>query len=221
MVVSTPGLSGAARPLPDTAHDDPIRASQHIFRVALDALANPGTIRQGIVHPFIGQELAEGNRYLASLLFTLLDHEVSLHVAPGPDADALAELMARRARVSLTGAGSASFVVAEATTVDVSLPETLCRGSLEYPDDGATLLLDMPALDQETDGAITHTLSGPGIRAEQPIRLPGMSPALLASRERAIEHYPTGIDMLLIDRSGRITGLPRTTTIATRDEVGS
>ena len=38
-------------------------------------------------------------------------------------------------------------------------------------------------------------------------------PDLLAARDGAIAHYPMGIDLLLLDRAGRLLGLPRTTTI--------
>jgi alpha-D-ribose 1-methylphosphonate 5-triphosphate synthase subunit PhnH len=192
-----------------------------MFRVVLDALANPGTVRHGIVHPLVAQEFPQGNRFLASVLMTLLDHEVSLHVTPGPEAAALADLVVRRTRTTLADARDATFVAAEATKVDPDLPTEMERGSLEYPDDGATLLLDVPSLDQETSGALSLELTGPGIRTAQVVRLSDVAPELIASRNRAVAHYPMGIDLLLIDRFGRIVGLPRSTSVVVHTEGGS
>lgn len=207
---------GAARTLPGGALRDPVRASQHIFRVVLDALANPGTVQPGIVHPRLLPEPAFANPYAVSLLLTLLDHEVSLHVAPGPDAATVADFLARRTRVALTDAGLpdlAAFVTAQAESIDNGLPERLRRGSLEYPDDGATLVVDVPSLDQGETGSLELTLTGPGIASVRRLRLSGLSPAFFQSRNRAVAQYPMGIDLLLIDRAGRVVGLPRTTDL--------
>lgn len=214
MVILSPVPPGAARASGGPARRDPVRASQHIFRVVLDALANPGTAQPGIVHPRLGPDASIPNPYLASVLLTLVDHEVSLHVAPGPDSAALADLIARRTRTALADAGSAAFVAARTGSLPSDLPERLQRGSLEYPDDGATLLVDVPSLDQAAAGDLELTLTGPGIRSVQRLRLSGLDAPFFHSRNRAVAHYPMGIDLLLIDRAGRIVGLPRTTELA-------
>jgi alpha-D-ribose 1-methylphosphonate 5-triphosphate synthase subunit PhnH len=181
--------------------------------VLLDALANPGTVRPGIVHPRLDTESVPVNPWLTSVLLTLLDHEVSLHVAPGPGAVALSDFMVRRARTTLTDAGSATFVAAQATSLEHDLPEQLRRGTLEYPDDGATLLVDVRSLDQGVTGDLELSLTGPGIRTVQRLRLSGIGSRFFHSRNRANAHYPMGIDIVLIDGIGRVVGLPRTTEL--------
>lgn len=213
MTLHSPLAPGAARPPVDAIRRDPVRASQHIFRVVLDALANPGSVQQAIVHPRLLAEEAIASPYLASVLLTLLDHEVSLHVAPGPGAAELGELMARRTRTALVDAGSADFVVADAARLENGLPERLRRGSLEFPDDGATLLVDVQTLDQNEAGSLELTLTGPGIESVQRLRLAGLPAAFFHSRDRAVAQYPMGIDLILIDGQGRVAGLPRTTGV--------
>ncbi len=214
MTLRLPVPTGAARSPSDAIAHDPIRASQHIFRIALDALANPGSVRQAIIHPRLLADEAVANPYLASVLLTLLDHEVSLHVTPGPDAAELEELMVRRTRTTLVEAGSADFAVASTGSLDHGLPERLRRGSLEYPDDGATLVVDVPSLDGATTGDLELTLTGPGIESVRRLQLAGLPAAFIHSRNRAVAQYPMGIDLILIDTAGRVAGLPRTTNIS-------
>jgi alpha-D-ribose 1-methylphosphonate 5-triphosphate synthase subunit PhnH len=217
MTPHAPVSPGAARAGTDATTRDPVRASQHVFRVTLDALGNPGSVQHLIVHPRLLAEDAIVNPYVASVLLTLLDHEVTLHVAPGPDAPGLAglaDLMVRRTRTTLVDAGSADFAVATSASLEPGLPETLRRGSLEYPDDGATLVVDVPSLDQAEAGSLELTLAGPGIESVRRLRLAGLPAAFFHARNRAVAHYPTGIDVVLIDRTGRLVGLPRTTGIS-------
>jgi alpha-D-ribose 1-methylphosphonate 5-triphosphate synthase subunit PhnH len=200
-------------PVDDTFRD-PVRAAQHIFRVALDALANPGALQPGLIHPAVARDLPKGNPWLASLLLTVLDHEVAAHVAPGPDAEAIAEYLVRRVRPSIVPAGEADFVAAAAETIEPGLPEMLRRGGLEYPDDGATLVIDVPSL----QNGLALTLTGPGIKETRTLRAGGLPAAFFRSRDRAVADYPMGIDLLLVDRCGRIAGLPRTTRISIEAE---
>jgi alpha-D-ribose 1-methylphosphonate 5-triphosphate synthase subunit PhnH len=218
MPLSTLAPPGSARPATDATHEDPVRASQHTFRQALDALANPGTIRQGNMHPAVALDRFSGNPYLASILLALLDHEVSLHVEPGAAGDALASLLIRRTRVSIADVETATFVVADAATIPDHIPEAMNRGSLSYPDDGAMLVLEVASLDQENPGVSFLRLTGPGIETSRTLRLHGVDPAIIESRNRAVAHYPMGIDLLLIDDAGRIAGVPRTTVLELRPE---
>ena len=214
MSVTAMTPTGAVRPASENTFRDPIRASQHIFRVVLDALANPGTIRTSIVHPRLIAESLSVNPYMASVLVTLLDHEVSVHVADGPGSVELADFLVRRTRTTLADASDATFVVAHAGSGDYVLPEVLRRGSLEYPDDGATLLIDVPTLGQESAHDLELTMTGPGIVTVERIRVDGLNPKFLESRNVATANYPMGIDLLLIDSEGRVVGLPRTTELA-------
>lgn len=218
MVMTTPPPGSALPPAEETRRD-PVRASQYIFRVLLDALANPGTIRPLIVHPLIAADASSVQPYIASLLVTMLDHEVSLHIAQADDADALRDLVVRRTRVAMALASDADFVVA-AADMDSSLPEQLKRGSLEFPDDGATLVVRVPSLTDPDVTGLNLALRGPGIPETRSLRVSGIGAGTIESRNHAVANYPTGIDLLLTDDAGMVAGIPRTTVITITQEGG-
>jgi alpha-D-ribose 1-methylphosphonate 5-triphosphate synthase subunit PhnH len=211
--------TGAALPPTDETFRDPVRANQHIFRVLLDALANPGTARPLIVHPQVAAEDLAIKPYVASALVTMLDHEVTLHIAHSDDASDLQNFIVRRTRVEFAREEEADFIVAD-TSLEASLPERLKRGGLEYPDDGATLIISGIGFATPADADLVLTLSGPGIPETRTLHLTDLDPEVIASRNRAVANYPTGIDVLLIDEAGTVVGIPRTTVVTITQEGG-
>lgn len=207
---------GAALAPTNETLNDPGRANQHVFRVLLDGLAHPGSLRSLIVHPSIAGEPRLARPYVASILVTMLDHEVSLHIGPAVDAEALREIVVRRTGVAISDAGNADVVVA--IDPDDRLPESLKRGSLEFPDDSATLIVSVPSLTDVGGDPLDLTLQGPGIDGSCMLRVPGLSPGLVESRNRAVAGYPTGIDLVLVDAAGSVACIPRTTTITIAQE---
>lgn len=185
---------------------DPVRETQLTFRVLLDAMARPGTIRQLPV----AAEGAPVNPWLAATLLTLLDHEVGLAVESFPGADGIELYVRQRTAARPTAAEQADFVVVSWDTLDSSLPLRLRTGTLEYPNDSATLLVLVPPLGSET--GLQLALAGPGVAAGHTAWVGGLSPALFEARDEAAE-YPCGIDLLLIDPSGQVLALPRSTAI--------
>ncbi|MDQ3701658.1 MAG: phosphonate C-P lyase system protein PhnH [Chloroflexota bacterium] len=157
---------------------DPMRDTQAIFRLALDALARPGRVHQ---LPVAARD-APGNPWAAALLLTLLDHETSLWVAPGAGAAETEEFLRQRTAARQAPVEAADFVLADAGDGKASplaggagagdgesrsptgaagvgdgesdrldgLPGVLCRGTLAYPDGAATLVVAVPLIDQES-----------------------------------------------------------------------
>jgi alpha-D-ribose 1-methylphosphonate 5-triphosphate synthase subunit PhnH len=191
---------------------EPVRDTQRTFRVVLDAMARPGTVKQ---LPVAARD-APVNPWLAAVLVTLVDHEVSLAVEPFDGADLLERFVRQRTAVASVGADRADFVVAASDRLDPSLPLRLRQGTLAYPNDSATLLILVPALDQSAsadDGtALALTLAGPGVPSGHVFTVAGLTPALFEARDEAAE-YPCGIDVILVDPGGRVTALPRSTAI--------
>jgi alpha-D-ribose 1-methylphosphonate 5-triphosphate synthase subunit PhnH len=191
---------------------DTIRSDQQTFRTVLTALANPGQIERLANQSRSDAPMLNGNRFTASLLMALLDHEVSFSVEPGPDAGVFAAYILKRTRCPIVSTDRAAFVVADHSKLDPQLPLELHTGSFDYPDDAATLIVQTPALDQKT-GDLTLALEGPGVPGRRVIKLSGVSAEFFAARDRANAHYPIGIDLLFIDQEGRIIALPRTTQV--------
>lgn len=200
--------------VPRTTSNDPILAAQHTFRTLLGALAAPGQVLHLDIHPAVSRAGSIGNPWLASALLTLIDHEVSLAVAPSPAAEALGDFLYRRTRTPLVPMDQADFIAASLATFDPGTLDQVKRGSLEYPDDSVTLVLLVDSLVAPPDPAATFTVSGPGVNGSRQVVLPGMPDAFLAARDRVNRHYPMGIDCVFIDDSGRVIALPRTSTFA-------
>lgn len=209
---------GSAQVATDLTLSDPIRASQHVFRITLDALSNPGTLRSLIVHPRVSASETNSDPFLASLLVTLVDHEVSIHFSDHVHFGDLADLLVRRTRTALSLAEDATFAVAHGSSMDPTFPERLQRGSLAFPDDGATLIVAVESFDEADAAGLKLGLTGPGVESERHLNVSGLSAETIASRNRATSNYPTGIDLMLIDGDGRLVGIPRTTQITIAHE---
>ncbi len=156
---------------------------QAVFRVLLDAMARPGTVRQLTVldenTPF---PAAKG---LAAVAQTLLDHEVTFAVARGND-DRAAETSQEFARYvrSVTGcrevpAPEADYVLALGK-LPAGLAALLKRGQPAYPDEGATLVSLVPPLDG------TSGIDCRPVRSRRPSWNRGDRPRLVRGGSRSV-----------------------------------
>lgn len=104
------------------------------------------------------------------------------------------------------------------------------EGTFENPQLGATLILETDFLwsddlDNEvsTDevnektGVPEWILSGPGIKAERCLWIPD-SRCWVDLRNERNREFPLGVDIILVDREGRLAALPRTTRMHGRME---
>jgi alpha-D-ribose 1-methylphosphonate 5-triphosphate synthase subunit PhnH len=206
---------------PPIAFGDHIKSDQRTFRTALSVLSTPGVIGQLDLSPALAGSPSPGNPWTITLLLMLLDHEVSLSLEHVAGADDIGNFIVKRTRTSITSPESADFVLADSTHVDPELPLVIRRGSLHYPDDSATLIVEVPLLSDESCGALQLLLTGPGIERERSLSIAGMSPEFFAARDEANAHYPMGIDMLFVDQTGQIAGLPRTTQVTVHAGSGA
>jgi alpha-D-ribose 1-methylphosphonate 5-triphosphate synthase subunit PhnH len=188
---------------------EPVRDTQRTFRVLLDAMARPGTIHQLPV----ASDGAPVNPWLATTLLTLLDHEVGLAVEAFPGSDALELYVRQRTAARPVTVDQADFVVSSWDMLDASLPVRLRQGTLEYPNDSATVLILVPPLAASQEGTgLRLDLDGPGVPAGHQVWIGGLSPALFVARDEIAE-YPCGIDLMLIDPAGQMLALPRSAAI--------
>jgi alpha-D-ribose 1-methylphosphonate 5-triphosphate synthase subunit PhnH len=200
---------------------DPFQTSagpQGVFRVVLDAMARPGTVRQ--LAALDEHAPISAARGLAAIAQTLLDHEVSFAVVPGNDGPGLDATTAFVAYVrSVTGcrevpASDADYVLALGALPD-GLAAQLKRGQPAYPDEGATLVSLVPSLDGAS--GITVNLSGPGVPAGTIATIPGWSADDLVCLAEANAAAPLGVDVILVDAGGQVMCLPRSTRISAGD----
>lgn len=180
---------------------DPVHDTQAIFRSVLSALAQPGRPVQ-IPHAAFG---APSNPWLAAALLTLVDHETSLACI---DEDATESFVRARTGAQRATPEAADFVLVGAAALTPALLRSVKRGSFAYPDDSATLFIDVPR-----DAAMwTCSVSGPGIAGTRHTEL-ALPEAAVEALQEANAQYPCGVDVLSIDAQGQLVGLPRTTRI--------
>jgi alpha-D-ribose 1-methylphosphonate 5-triphosphate synthase subunit PhnH len=179
----------------DSVHD-----TQAVFRVVLEALSRPGSQRRV---PVAAAD-APSNPWLTAVLLTLLDHEVSFVAV----SEAATETFVRaRTNARPAALSDADFVLANIDSLTPDGVRALKRGSLAYPDESATLIADV----RKAAGDV-YRLAGPGIQHEMQCRL-ALNDSVVEALVEVNANYPCGIDVLLVDTEGRLTGLPRTTRI--------
>ncbi|MCU0943296.1 MAG: phosphonate C-P lyase system protein PhnH, partial [Hydrogenophaga sp.] len=85
---------------------------------------------------------------------------------------------------------------------------SLDAGTDEYPDQSATCVIEVKALD--TSGADALVLTGPGVASEQRLCVRGLPDDFVAQWDANHRRFPRGVDLFLATPT-HIAGLPRTT----------
>ncbi|HAU56640.1 MAG TPA: phosphonate C-P lyase system protein PhnH [Comamonadaceae bacterium] len=165
---------------------------QTAFRQLMTAFSYPGRVLP----------LASGTESaLMLVLATLADSACALadpqHALSGDDL--------RRLGVRSASVEAAEFVLADGNRLLEAAPRL---GSLENPEQGATVVLHIPRF-----GEGAHLwLTGPGIQHEQLLQVSGIDPAWWKQRAEWNGHFPLGVDLILVTER-EVSVLPRTTHI--------
>ena len=181
---------------------DAALSSQTVFRAALEAFSRPGRILRltpdaavpAGVHPAA-----------CALMLALLDQDTALWLSPGV-AGAAAYLRFHTGCPAARDPAAAQFGLCEAG--ELPSLEAFARGSDEYPDRSATVVVQVDALSD----AGGWQLRGPGIKSAARIAAGGLGDGFLAAWTRNGAQYPRGVDIYLACGE-LLCGLPRTTRI--------
>lgn len=178
---------------------DPVLDSQATFRSVLDAMARPGTIHHLpatlTAPPPLGQATA-------AVLLTLADATTPIWL--DPSARAAGDWIAFHCGAPRAGLGQAAVALALAP---VGL-DLLANGSDEAPEEGATLILQLPAL----GSGRALRLEGPGLPAPRTFAAEGLAPDFPAAWARNHARFPRGIDLILC-AGDAVAAFPRTLAI--------
>ncbi|OZI32496.1 phosphonate C-P lyase system protein PhnH [Bordetella genomosp. 10] len=183
---------------------DPGVQAQAVFRVALQAMAEPGLPRALPADCGVPAGLSPA---LAALLLTLADVDTPVWLPPGLDGAVAAFLRFHCGCPLVETPAEASFVVVPAGHAAPGLAD--CNaGDPAYPDRSTTMLIEVAGW----QGGPALRLTGPGIadaRALAPAGLPADFRRQLTVNHR---RFPQGVDVLLT-HGREICGLPRTTRV--------
>lgn len=182
---------------------DPVRDSQAIFRIVLDAMANPGRII--LVPPLVPAQERLGPSATAVCL-ALVDFETRLWLAPAlVSPNAAAYLKFHCGAPIASDPESADFAVLDGAS---SALDQFKTGSDAYPENGATVIIQVPGM--STDGPLA--LAGPGIDGERVLGINGLPDSFWSQRAVVNGDFPRGVDLIFC-ADHRVVALPRTTKV--------
>lgn len=194
---------------------DPVFDAQGHYRLLLDAMARPGKInilpRMQITTP---PQLTSA---AALIGFALLNADASFFV-DGSDPEVPTRHLLVNTSAKPVDAHKADFVFATGAASPM-LAESMKKGSLPYPEEGATLVLDVMSLATEPQGlgqegnGLALRLQGPGVAGERVLFVRGLNGSLIETVQQANIEFPLGIDLILTDGDGRMTCIPRSSRI--------
>ncbi|WMC10911.1 phosphonate C-P lyase system protein PhnH [Oceanimonas pelagia] len=191
-----------------TAFADAVHDSQTCFRRLLTAMAEPGTrVQLDRAHAF--GALSAG---AVQVLLTLADHHTRLWLSPSLSADqvVLDNLRFHVGAPLVNEPAQADFAVLSRTDLhacETVLP-ALPAGTEEYPDQGATLVVETDSLD---DG-VAAVLSGPGIPGQRSVCLGSLPPALVRWLSERDPRSPLGVDLIFVCER-ELIATPRSTRV--------
>jgi len=176
---------------------------QQTFRVLLQALSQPGRVwALPTAAPPDGWQ---------TVLATLLDQEVSFAVL-GPQSESVAAELRELTQASAAAVSQADFLLIFGGGSQGRIVEAK-RGSLAYPDQGATLVYLVAELQEGGLQPAPVRLQGPGIPRERCPRISGLDQAEWSYLAEINREFPMGVDCFFLDRNNRVLGLPRSTRV--------
>ncbi len=197
----------------DSQAFDYVHDTQAVFRELLTAFSFPGRIvdigeqSKKAAQPALMHALPGTPAVILALLLTLIDQESPYSLVPEIKLSGAKAAFATVLGAAPVSLDKASFVFClDDLPQQESVPEALSRGDLTDPHSGATLIQYVPSVET----GMVFSIEGPGLEQARQQKFP-LSPAWLASRNRAVEEFPMGIDVILADAEGKLLVLPRTT----------
>lgn len=192
---------------------DHVHDVQSMYRSVLDSMSKPGRVNN------ISEELNRVDTYadipkeIMGMAYLLLNTESSFYIQ-SDEKQSYIKLHTYARPVEWTEADYVFVDKSEISEEDmIKVVDEVKRGDLEDPHRGATIIIKT---DELTEGQ-RYRITGPGIKGYHEMSLGGMTDDFVQARSRANYEYPMGVDMIVIDREGKLMALPRTTKIEVID----
>lgn len=185
---------------------DPVMGGQAIFRAIMQAMAEPGTIRQ-ISHHL--RPPAAMNPTMAAIAATLCDADtlIWLDNALAADTQVVKWLGFHTGAPVTQRADQAAFAFVSDVAAMPALAD-FAQGTDSYPDRSGTLVLAVQSLHSGT----AFDLSGPGIRDSRSLQFTPAPDGFIEQWAANGAQFPRGVDLILA-APGAVTCLPRSTRI--------
>ncbi|MEG6586448.1 phosphonate C-P lyase system protein PhnH [Dendrosporobacter sp. 1207_IL3150] len=190
----------------DMTHD-----IQSVFRKLLNCMSRPGLIENISTESQKIDINIDISSHLLTVLFTVLDGEVSFDLM-ALNGNQLVKKINQLTYAKNTAIQQADYIIVTKTADQLELLKACGKakvGTLIDPHKSATLIMEV----EEIFAAQQLVLTGPGIERESYVSVSGSLDWIGKRMEKNIE-FPLGIDMIIVDGTGNIICLPRTTKIA-------
>lgn len=182
------------------AMPDPVTAMQKVFRLALAAMSEPGTVHA--VDPMPQLDSLASATY--ALCLTLLDADTPVWLAPPLDTPALRANLAFHCACPIARAREdAAFALLTVDELDDL--SGFNTGTDRDPDRSCTLLVQLDSLEE----GVATSWRGPGILDSRAMQLPVPADFWLRRKQHA---FPKGLDVFFTAGS-QLAGLPRSTRV--------
>lgn len=192
-------------PAVGAAFRDPAMDSQQTFRILMDAMAHPGTVRQAefTFHPPAPLEPAA-----TAIVLTLADFETSLWVDRDIAAsDAAMQYLRFHSGARFVEEPSSSGFALVSVPGDAPSLSAFGQGKPDFPDRSTTVIFQVADL-RETG----WRLSGPGIKDRAAFSASPLPPDFVSQLHANRATYPLGVDLIFAEPD-RIAALPRSTHV--------
>lgn len=193
------------------AHNAEIHRIQQAFRQVMNAFAHPGACYVLPAYP-AGETPTRQSGALDTLIRMFVDHATTFcFVGEEP----CAQRIAAETRANAASLEEARFVIVPASAPAAGGEEAVlnaCAGTLLAPETGATIVLECGRVSSEPfAGATPCALSGPGVKDKNVVWV--SDAAWARAREQRAVAYPCGVEIILVDASGAVVAIPRSSAL--------
>lgn len=198
--------------------------TQKTFRALLQAMSHPGRVYQ-LEQRTEARSLITDKYNLSSVfcslfsvLQALLDHEVGF-CAIGREKEYMETTISELTGCPVKDISDADFIIVSDGESNREILKAK-RGTLEYPDTGATVIYVVESLNDRDNSRNNKNpvalIRGSGIKDYLTIAVRGLDKNELFHIKEINSEFPLGIDCIFIDIANRIMCIPRSTRIEVR-----
>jgi len=188
------------------AFGDPVRESQAVFRLALRAMAAPGTVLGCEACPTPPMPLLAP---VAALALTLCDYETPVWLdQPLAENVDVAGFLRFHTGARLVASPAEALFALVADPARLPALANFAQGSRDYPDRSTTLLVQVESLQAQG-----WRLEGPGIRHPARLLAAPLPANFVAELGVNRAQFPCGVDIIFATRRA-IAALPRSVRVA-------
>lgn len=185
--------------------------SQQYFRLLMDSMAQPGRI-----NTLYALDVAppQGlNKASALVAISLLNADVSF-CSTSANQTEITQYILLNTSASPVDITTADFIFIEGSSDGVEIRDVK-TGTLPYPEEGASLVINVEAVRAQADGAgLTITTSGPGVQSPTSFYIKGLNEDILKNFTSVNSEFPLGIDAIFADNDNNIVCIPRSNKIS-------